>query len=56
MNVTFFDMGDESNPLNGSTIRDSGRLLQILRDMQGREPSFCELLGENGYQLTVGIP
>jgi len=55
MNVTFVDMGDESNPLNGSTIRDSGQLLQILRDMQGREPSFCELLGENGYRLTVGI-
>jgi hypothetical protein len=55
MKVKFCDMDDASNPLNGSTIRDSRRLLQILRGMQGREPFFCELEGENGYRLDVGL-
>ena len=55
MNVKFFDKGDESNPLNGSTIHDSRRLLQILQGMRGRKPFFCELVGENGFELGVGI-
>jgi hypothetical protein len=55
MKVKFFDMGDTQNPLNGSTIRDSVQLLQILRGMQGREPFFCELEGENGYRLDLGL-
>jgi hypothetical protein len=55
MKVKFCDMDDASNPLNGSTIQGSGRLLQILRGMQGREPFFCELEGGNGYRLDVGL-
>jgi hypothetical protein len=55
MKVKFFDMDDSSNPLNGTTIEESGRLLQILRGMQGREPFFCELEGDNGYRLDVGL-
>ena len=55
MNLQFFDRGDETNPLNGSTIRDSYQLLLILGSVRQRSPFFCELLGQNGYQLDVGI-
>jgi hypothetical protein len=55
MKVKFFDMDNASNPLNGSTIRDSRWLLKILQGMQGREPFFCELEGENGYRLDLGV-
>jgi hypothetical protein len=55
MNVRFFDRGDEANPLNGATIRDARQLLKILQSLRERKPFFCELLGQNGYQLDVGI-
>ena len=55
MNVRFFDRGDDTNPLNGSTIRNNDRLLEIVRGIHSRGPSFCELLGQNGYKLDIGI-
>jgi hypothetical protein len=55
MVVTFFDIEDDSNSLNGTVIRDSERLLQILEGLRGRRPFVCELVGNNGFELTVGI-
>jgi hypothetical protein len=55
MNVKIFDRNDASNPLNGSIIRDSTRLVEILQGMKDRKPFFCELVGENGYNLLVGV-
>jgi Immunity protein Imm1 len=55
MIVTFFDGDDETNYLNGTAIRDNSRLFQILRSMRNRSPFICELVGENGYYLLVGV-
>lgn len=55
MNVTFFDGEDNTNSLNGALIQDRERLLQILDGLRNRPPFVCELAGENGFYLHVGI-
>jgi hypothetical protein len=55
MSVTFFDREDDANYLNGTIIRDRNRLFQILKDLRSREPFVCELVGDNGYRLDVGV-
>jgi hypothetical protein len=55
MIVTLYDRDDKTNPLHGTAIRDNSRLFQILRSMRNRSPFICELVGENGYFLYVGI-
>jgi len=55
MIVTFLDMEDSSNELNGIAIDDGERLVQILESLRNRPPFLCELTGENGFRLDVGI-
>jgi len=59
MIVTFYDREDEANELNGAVIRDRRRLRQVLESLleslQVRWPFVCELVGENGFQLTIGV-
>jgi len=55
MMLQFFDMQDESNPANGTTIKDQARLVRLLEGARKREPFFFELETENGYKLLVGI-
>src|SRR5262249_36050375 len=55
MNVTFFDREDKTNSLNGVAIQDRELLLRILSGLRSRPPFVCELLGENGFHLHVGI-
>ena len=55
MNVTFFDIEDQANDLNGTVIRDSKRLFQILEGLRSRPPFVCELVGANGFELLVGV-
>ena len=55
MNVTFLDGQDNTNPLNGSVIQDRERLLEIFDRLRSRPPFVCELAGENGFYLHVGI-
>jgi Immunity protein Imm1 len=55
MNVKIFDRNEASNPLNGSIIRDSRRLAEILHGVKDRKPFFYELVGENGFNLLVGV-
>jgi hypothetical protein len=55
MNVTFLDIEDSANSLNGFTISDSVRLLQVLAGLRKREPFFCQLTGENKFKLTIGV-
>jgi hypothetical protein len=55
MAVQFFDRQDKSNPLNGATIDDKEELLKVLDALRSREPFFCELVGENGYNLLLGV-
>jgi len=55
VNVTFLDGQDNTNPLNGSVIQDRERLLEIFDRLRSRPPFVCELAGENGFYLHVGI-
>jgi hypothetical protein len=55
MNVEFFDLQDSQNPLNGLIINEKSRLLELLYQLQGASPFFCEFLGQNGYKILVGI-
>jgi hypothetical protein len=55
MIVTFLDMDNSSSELNGAVVRDSNRLRQILQTAQHRWPFFCQLNGENGYCLLIGV-
>lgn len=55
MNVTFFDREDDTNRLNGTIIRDNSQLFKVLDSLRNRTPFFCELVGDNGYCLLVGI-
>jgi len=55
MNVTFYDREDDTNSLNGTPVRDRDRLLKILDRLQDRPPFVCELVGDTGFHLHVGI-
>jgi hypothetical protein len=55
MTLTFFDRQDPSNHLNGAKLRNQEELLEVLDALQNRKPFFCELVGENGYTLLLGI-
>jgi hypothetical protein len=55
MNVTFFDIQDEANRLNGAVIEDTERLSQLLQGLRGRAPFICEIVAENGFELVVGV-
>jgi hypothetical protein len=55
MIVKFFDMQDESNPLNGLIVGSDKELAQLLDGFRTRDPFFAELRGENGYNLLIGI-
>jgi hypothetical protein len=55
MKIIFFDRQDPSNPVNGTAISDANLLESVLNGLRNREPFFCEIEGENGYKLTVGL-
>jgi hypothetical protein len=53
--VEFFDLEDESSPFHGATLNSAAELARIIKASRAREPYFCELVGENGYKLTIGF-
>jgi hypothetical protein len=55
MIVTFYDRQDPADRLNSSTFDDGDLLVGALHDRQNRRPFFCELDGENGYKLMIGL-
>jgi hypothetical protein len=55
MKITFFDRQKESNPHNEGVVNTTNELLDILEGLQGRDPFFCELVGENGFNLLLGV-
>jgi len=55
MKVTFFDRQEASNPHNNEVVDASTSLLDILESLQDRKPFFCELVGENGFNLLLGV-
>jgi hypothetical protein len=55
MAVQLFDFQDKTNPLHGARIDDREALLKVLDGLRSREPFLCELVGENGYKLLLGV-
>src|SRR5215470_17783591 len=55
MIVKFHDYQDQTSSLNGLAVTSDDLLLRVLDGLRAREPFFAELLGENGYQLLIGI-
>jgi hypothetical protein len=55
MRVEFYDLENKSNPLNGSTFDSHAELLVALKSLRTTKPFFCELVGENGRNLMVGV-
>ena len=55
MNISFLDMEDEANELNGKLISDPLQLFRILDGLKSRDPFVCKLTGENGFELDVGV-
>lgn len=55
MKLTFFDRQDQSNPLNGRSIERESELLDIFNALRRRSPFIVELVGDNGYNLTIGM-
>ena len=55
MIVEFFDRQEGANPLNGARMSDGAKVLDVLEELRNRDPFFCELIGENGYNLLIGL-
>ena len=55
MRIEFVDREDESNPLNGSIFDSDVELLTALKSLRQRAPFFCELVGEHGRNLLIGL-
>ena len=53
--VEFFDAQESSNELNGKKIDDGPQLLALLSKLRHRTPFICELRGENGFKLSLGL-
>jgi len=56
MNVKFQDLEMDENPRNGEGFTSPEELLHLLDELgRSRPPFMCELIGDNGFTLTVGI-
>jgi hypothetical protein len=55
MIVTFYDRQNPRNSANGLKIANGKQLLALIESLRTRPPFFCELVGENGNNLLVGI-
>jgi hypothetical protein len=56
MKIILHDFQDGSyDPFDGAQVDDPDTLLNILGQLQLRDPFILELEGDNGYRLIVGI-
>jgi hypothetical protein len=55
MIAAFFDRQESANPLNGCKVYEPDRIAQILRSLQNRTPFLCELVGDAGFNLLLGV-
>jgi hypothetical protein len=55
MRTRFFDLEDESSPLNGTVIETPSELGVLLKSLSHRPPFIAEFIGENGIRLTLGL-
>jgi|YelNatPaOPRAMG01_1025707.scaffolds.fasta_scaffold75042_2 hypothetical protein len=56
MKVEFQDLEDRSNPHNGEGFTSVAQVVGLLNELRySRPPFMCELRGDNGITLTVGL-
>jgi hypothetical protein len=55
MKAAFNDLQDYSSHLDGTVVHNDSEVLSILASVRDRESFACELEGDNGYKLTIGI-
>jgi Immunity protein Imm1 len=55
MKAVFNDLQDHSSALDGAVVHNREGLFALLDSVRNREQFGCELVGENGYKLTLGI-
>jgi Immunity protein Imm1 len=52
MKTHFFDLLDNANPLNGTSIENLVEFQNMLESVRDRLPFIAELIGDNGFKLT----
>jgi Immunity protein Imm1 len=55
MRVRYVNTHDKSDPMNGAFITESSSLAELLDQRRKCVPFIAELVGENGYELAIGI-
>jgi hypothetical protein len=55
MIVRILDQQNESSSINGLVVTSDEQLSEVLESARTRQPFFAGLIGENGYQLLIGI-
>ena len=55
MKVIYHDLEDPSSALNGTEFFEPGEVPPLFAKLRGRKPFVFELVGENGYMLSVGF-
>ena len=55
MTITFLDMEDSANELNGTLFQRRDDLIHVLDRSRSRPPFLCKLTNEKGNYLDVGI-
>jgi hypothetical protein len=55
MKAVFTAMEEHSSPLDGATVHNKREVMAVLNGARGREPFGCELEGDDGFRLTLGI-
>jgi hypothetical protein len=54
MKATFRDQQEPANVASGRVLSTPAEVAQLFESLKGRPPFMFELIGENGYSLTIG--
>jgi hypothetical protein len=56
MNTIFQDLQNDRNPWNGQLVSDRSATMALLDQLRNvRPPVMCQFVGDNGYNLTIGV-
>jgi len=55
MKVKYINQQDKSDPMNGTVITRADKLAELLEGRQNRTPFIADLIGDNGFELMIGI-
>ena len=55
MSVTFQDLQQLDNPMNGIRLQSEAALAGLFRSLSSRKPFLFELRGDNDFMLTIGF-